>query len=154
MFAPPCYSLPFYASTCLDFEVGVNNAVFLVCDKIGMQMFYGRSAGGDATGAAVVSDPIEIARGLAAGQVSAKKISRFLDSYDLEISEPPRPVNWYLRVTVKDQRGIVARVAEVIARHDINIDSLEQGPHLPKDRVSFVVTVEPVSEPTIGPRSM
>jgi predicted amino acid-binding ACT domain protein len=50
---------------------------------------------------------------------------------------------------VKDQRGIVARVAEVIARHDINIDSLEQGPHLPKDRVSFVITVEPVSEPTI-----
>jgi hypothetical protein len=34
----------------------------LVCHKIGMQMFYGRSAGGDATGAAVVSDPIEIAR--------------------------------------------------------------------------------------------
>jgi hypothetical protein len=102
----------------------------------------------------VVSDPIEIARDLAAGHVSAKNISRFLDSYDLEMSETPRLVNWYLRVTVKDQRGIVARIAEVIARHDINIDSLEQGPHLPKDRVSFVVTVEPVSEPTIGPRSM
>jgi homoserine dehydrogenase len=110
----------------------VNKAVFLVCHKIGMQMFYGRSAGGDATGAAVVSDPIEIARDLAAGQVSAKNISRFLDSYDLEISETPRLVNWYLRVTVKDQRGIVARVAEVIARHDINIDSLEQGPIYPR----------------------
>jgi homoserine dehydrogenase len=60
-----------------------------------------------------------------------------------------QPVSWYLRVTVKDQRGIVARVAEVIARHDINIDSLEQEPHMPKDRVSFVITVEPVSEPTI-----
>ena len=128
---------------------GVNNAVFLVGDKIGTQMFYGRGAGGDATGAAVVSDLIEIARDLAAGQVSAKKISGFLDSHDLKISENPRPVSWYLRLTVKDQRGIVARVAEVIARHDINIDSLEQEPHLPKDRVSFVITVEPVSEPTI-----
>jgi hypothetical protein len=38
---------------------------------------------------------------------------------------------------------------DVIARHDINIDSLEQGPHMPKDRVSFVITVEPVSEPII-----
>jgi len=128
---------------------GVNNAVFLVGDKIGTQMFYGRGAGGDATGAAVVSDLIEIARDLAAGQMSAKKISGFLDSHDLEISKNPQPVSWYLRLTVKDQRGIVARVAEVIARHDINIDSLEQQPHLPKDRVSFVVTVEPVSEPTI-----
>jgi predicted amino acid-binding ACT domain protein len=54
-----------------------------------------------------------------------------------------------LRLTVKDQRGIVARVAEVIAHHDINIDSLEQEPQKPKDRVSFVITVEPVSEPTI-----
>jgi homoserine dehydrogenase len=128
---------------------GVNNAVFLVGDKIGTQMFYGRGAGGDATGAAVVSDLIEIARDLAAGQMSAKKVSGFLDSHDLEICENPRPVSWYLRLTVKDQRGIVARVAEVIARQDINIDSLEQEPQMPKDRVSFVITVEPVSEPTI-----
>jgi homoserine dehydrogenase len=109
--------------------VGVNNAVFLVGDKIGMQMFYGRGAGGDATGAAVVSDLIEIARNLAAGQVSVKKISRLLDSYDLEISETPRPVSWYMRVTVTDQRRIVARVAEVIAHHDINIDSSGAGHH-------------------------
>ena len=128
---------------------GVNNAVFLVGDKIGTQMLYGRGAGGEATGAAVVSDLIEIARDLAAGQISAKKISGFLDSRDLEICENPRPVSWYLRLTVKDQRGIVARVTEVIARHDINIDSLEQEPHMPKNRVSFVITVEPISEPTI-----
>jgi homoserine dehydrogenase len=128
---------------------GVNNAVFLVGDRIGTQMFYGRGAGGDATGAAVVSDLIEIARDLAAGQMSAKNISGFLDSHDLELSENPRPVSWYLRLTVKDQRGIVARVAEVIAHHDINIDSLEQEPQKPKDRVSFVITIEPVSEPTI-----
>ena len=128
---------------------GVNNAVILVGDKIGTQMFYGRGAGGDATGAAVVSDLIEIARDLAAGRMSAKKMSGFLDSPDLKICDDPRPVSWYLRLTVKDQRGIVARVADVIAHHNINIDSLEQEPHLPKDRVSFVITVEPVSEPTI-----
>ena len=55
---------------------GVNNAVFLVGDNIGTQMFYGRGAGGDATGAAVVSDLIEIARDLAAGQLQAKKVVR------------------------------------------------------------------------------
>ncbi len=128
---------------------GVNNAVFLVGDKIGTQMFYGRGAGGDATGAAVVSDLIEIARDLTAGQLSAKKVSGFLDSQELEICGNPRPVSWYLRLTVRDQRGIVARVAEAIAHNDINIDSLEQEPHMPKDRLSFVITVEPVSEPTI-----
>jgi homoserine dehydrogenase len=128
---------------------GVNNAVFLVGDKIGTQMFYGRGAGGDATGSAVVSDLIEIARDFAAGQMNPKNISGFLNSRELVLCETPRPVSWYLRLTVKDQRGIVARVAEVIAREAINIDSLEQEPHLPKDRVSFVITVEPVSEPVI-----
>ncbi len=128
---------------------GVNNAVFLVGDKIGTQMFYGRGAGGDATATAIVSDLIEIARDLSAGQLSAKKVSGFLDSHELRICENPRPVSWYLRLTVQDQRGIVARVAEVIARHDINIDSLEQQPHLPKARLSFVITTEPVSEATI-----
>jgi len=128
---------------------GVNNAVFLVGDKIGMQMYYGRGAGGDATGSAVVSDLIEISKDFAAGQLNPKNIPGFLSSQQLKLSETPRPVSWYLRLTVKDQRGIVARVAEVIAQEAINIDSLEQEPHLPKDRVSFVITVEPVSEPII-----
>jgi homoserine dehydrogenase len=128
---------------------GVNNAVFLVGDKIGTQMFYGRGAGGDATGSAVVSDLIEIARDFAAGQMNAKNVSGFLNSRDLVLSQHPAPASWYLRLTVKDQRGIVARVAEAIAREAINIDSLEQEPHLPKDRVSFVITVEPVPEPVI-----
>ena len=127
----------------------VNNAVFLLGDRIGTQMFYGRGAGGDATGAAVVSDLIEIARDLAVGQLCAKRISGFVDAPDAQICENPRPVGWYLRLTVKDQRGIVARVAEVIADHNINIESLEQEPHLPKDRLSFVITVEPVSEPIV-----
>jgi predicted amino acid-binding ACT domain protein len=49
---------------------------------------------------------------------------------------------------VKDQPGIVARVAEVIAQHSINIESLEQERHLPKERLSFVITVKKVSEST------
>src|SRR5262249_31738536 len=40
----------------------VNNAVFLVGDKIGIQMFYGRGAGGDATGAAAVVGLVSVAR--------------------------------------------------------------------------------------------
>jgi homoserine dehydrogenase len=112
-------------------------------------MFYGRGAGGDATGSAVVSDLIEIARDLVRGQLSAKKIPGFLDGKEIQISENPRAVGWYLRLTVKDQRGIVAQVAEVIAEHGINIESLEQEPHLPKDRLSFVITIEPVSEPIV-----
>ncbi len=111
----------------------VNNAVFLVGDRLGTQMFYGRGAGGDATGAAVVSDLVEIARDLAAGRLSAKNVVGFLESRELEIAPEPKPAGWYLRLTVNDERGIIARVAEILSREGMNIDSVQQEPHSPKD---------------------
>jgi homoserine dehydrogenase len=128
---------------------GVNNAIFVSGSKIGTQMFYGRGAGGDATGAVVVSDLIEIGRDLVQGHLRAKNIIGFVDSPELNICENPRPVRWYLGLNVKDQRGVVARVAEVISRHDIHIESLGQEPRESKDELSFAITVEPVSEPLI-----
>ena len=127
----------------------VNNAVFLVGDRLGVQMFYGRGAGGDATGAAVVSDLVEIARDLAAGRLSAKNVVGFLESRELELAPEPRAAGWYLRLTVNDEPAIIARVADVLARESMNIDSVQQEPHSPKERLSLFFTVEPVSEPTI-----
>jgi homoserine dehydrogenase len=112
-------------------------------------MFYGRGAGGDATGAVVVSDLMEIARDFAQGHLRAKSVSGFVDSPELAVCETPRPVSWYLGLNTKDERGIVARVAEVFARYDIHIESLGQEPRVSKDELSLGITVEPVSEPLI-----
>lgn len=127
----------------------VNNAIFVTGSKIGTQMFYGRGAGGDATGAVVVSDLIEIARDIAQGQLRAKNVSGFGQSKELEICDKPRPVRWYLGLNTKDQRGVVACVAEVIGRHDIHIESLGQEPRESKDELSLSITIDPVSEPLI-----
>ena len=128
---------------------GVNNAVFLEGEKVGMQMFLGRGAGGDPTGAAVVSDLVEIARNMAAGRVAAKTLSGFTSWTDVTLHPGRRAVSWYLRLTVADRPGIIARVAEVLAEKEINIDSVFQEPHMSKDRLSFVITVEPVLKATI-----
>ena len=53
-------------------------------------------------------------------------------------------------LTVRDHPGIIARVAGVLDELEINIDSVLQEPHLPKERLSFVITVETVPEGTIG----
>jgi homoserine dehydrogenase len=127
----------------------VNNAVFLVGDRLGTQMFYGRGAGGDATGAAVVSDLVEIARDLAAGRLSAKNVVGFLESRELELAPEPKPAGWYLRLTVNDEPGIIARVAETLAREGMNIDSVQQEPNSPKELLPLFFTVEPVSEPSV-----
>jgi homoserine dehydrogenase len=129
---------------------GVNNAVFILGERLGTQMFYGRGAGGDATAVAVVGDLLEIASAMADGRPARHRRRRgFGHVEDAVLATEPPAVSWYLRLTIHDRPGILARVAEIIAREQINIDSVVQEPHMAKERLSFVVTVEPISEPVI-----
>ena len=50
---------------------------------------------------------------------------------------------WYLRFFVRDQPGIVARLAQILAAHHLNIDSLLQKPGFEKTSLPFVITLEP-----------
>jgi homoserine dehydrogenase len=128
---------------------GPNNAIFLVGEKVGAQMLYGRGAGGNATGAAVLSDVIQIAKHIAREQVMPNMLSGFHSSEKLALSERNYPVPWYLRLTIADRPGILAQVAEAIAHEGINIDSVVQELHPEsKERLPFVVILEPVAELT------
>jgi homoserine dehydrogenase len=128
---------------------GANNAVFIAGEKVGTQMLYGRGAGGGATGTAVLSDVLQIARQIARGQTTSSLLAGFNHEKPLRPLARPHPVSWFLRLTVNDQPGILARTAEAIAREGINIDSVVQEPHMPKDRLSFVITLEPTLETTV-----
>lgn len=128
---------------------GANNAVFIEGEKVGTQMFYGRGAGGNATGTAVLSDVLQIAQQIARGQAASSVLSGFDNAESKPLLPRPRPVGWFLRLTVLDKPGILARTAEAIAKQGINIDSVIQEPNLPKDRLSFVITLEPATDSTV-----
>src|SRR5712671_376449 len=128
---------------------GANNAVFIAGEKVGTQMLYGRGAGGGATGTAVLSDVLQIARQIARGHTASTRLAGFDHAEPLPYSTRPQPLSWFLRLTVKDRPGILARTAEAIAHEGINIDSVIQEPHMPKDRLSFVITLEPTLETTV-----
>jgi len=128
---------------------GANNAIFIAGEKVGTQMLYGRGAGGGATGTAVLSDVIEIAGQISRGQIRPSALAGFDHSEALRLSPWTQPLSWFLRLTVNDRPGILARTAEAIAREGINIDSVIQEPHMAKDGLSFVITVEPTSEPRV-----
>ncbi|MGE5325182.1 MAG: homoserine dehydrogenase [Actinomycetota bacterium] len=128
---------------------GANNAVFIAGEKVGTQMFYGRGAGGDATGTAVLSDVLEIAKQIARGHIAPSTLAGFESGEPVRPSMRTQPMSWFLRLAVNDRPGILARTAEAIAREDINIDSVIQEPHMPKDRLSFVITLEPTTEETV-----
>jgi homoserine dehydrogenase len=127
---------------------GANNAIFIAGEKVGTQMLYGRGAGGSATGTAVLSDVLQIARQLARGQTAGSLLAGFNHGEPLRPISRPNPVSWFMRLTVNDQPGILARTAEAIAREGINIDSVIQEPHMQRDRLSFVITLEPTLEAT------
>jgi homoserine dehydrogenase len=128
---------------------GANNAIFVAGEMVGTQMLYGRGAGGGATGTAVLSDVIEIAQQIAGGHVRPRAMSGFDNAETLQPSPWTEPISWFLRLTVRDRPGILARTAEIIAREHINIDSVIQEPHMAKDGLSFVITLEPTSEQTV-----
>jgi homoserine dehydrogenase len=128
---------------------GANNAVFIAGEKVGTQMLYGRGAGGGATGTAVLSDVLQIARQISRGQMASSQLAGFDHAEPLRPLSRPHPISWFLRLTVNDQPGILARTAEAIAREGINIDSVVQEPNMPKDRLSFVITLEPTLEKTV-----
>ena len=127
---------------------GANNAVFIAGEKVGTQMFYGRGAGGDATGTAVLSDVVEIAKQIARGHTASSTLAGFQSGEAIRLSTRTQPMSWFLRLAVHDKPGILARVAEAIAREGINIDSVIQEPHMPKERLTFVITLEPTTEAT------
>ena len=128
---------------------GANNAIFIAAEKVGTQMLYGRGAGGDATGTAVLSDVLAIAQQIAHGRAASGSLAGF---HNARLSHPlpwTQPLSWFLRLTVNDKPGILARTAAAIAEEGINIDSVIQEPHMAKEGLSFVITVEPTTEPTI-----
>jgi homoserine dehydrogenase len=128
---------------------GVFNAIFVEGERSGTQMFYGRGAGGPATSTAVVADLIGIAQGLASKTPGRNPMPGFGPISALPLTTCGTSCEWYLRLSVRDHPGILAQVASVLAELEINIDSVLQEPHLPKERLSFVITVETVAEQTI-----
>src|SRR5579859_1324495 len=128
---------------------GANNAIFIAGENVGTQMLYGRGAGGGATATAVLSDVLQIARQVARGQASSSFLAGFHSGEPLQPLPRLRPVSWFLRLTVNDKQGILAHTAEAIAREGINIDSVIQEPNMAKDRLSFVITLEPTPETTV-----
>ena len=107
--------------------------------------FLGAGAGGDPTAVAVVSDVMFVAQGLAGGMRDvAGRVSTPTISSDFETP-------WYLRFFVRDQPGIVARLAQILADHHLNIDSILQKPGFEKASLPFVITLEPCRDSQLHP---
>ncbi len=103
---------------------GVFNAVQLDGDLIGRLLFYGKGAGDLPTTSAVVADLLELAQRIMRGLGS-----RFPTRLDSGKSLKPFAeiqTRYYLRMSVDDRPGVLARIAKILGDNSISIASVIQ----------------------------
>jgi homoserine dehydrogenase len=116
---------------------GANNVVSIYGRYGGESSFSGAGAGGPATAVAVVSDLLSL---------TDQRRGRQAEEWSPASFVPPPAAPYYLRFVVRDRPGILATIASALARQGVNLDAVLQAPGYPKDRLPFVITVEPCDE--------
>ena len=108
---------------------GAMNAVMVQGDAVGSTLHYGKGAGAEPTASAVIADLVDITRLHTADPDHrvphlAFQPGALHDTRILPIAEVVTA--FYLRLQVKDQAGVLARITAILAESDISIDALLQ----------------------------
>ena len=102
------------------------NAVFVEAESAGRLMFYGAGAGGPQTASAVLGDIVAVARNRLAGTRGPDE-STYADLPVHPIGETV--TRYHVALDVADKPGVLARVAEIFAKHDVSIQTVRQEGH-------------------------
>lgn len=116
---------------------GSQNLVMSTGQFGGETVFSGRGAGGNPTAVAVVSDLLHVVRYRSAGIAEPDRPAPALYPVSRDFETPH-----YVRFTVADRPGIIAELANIFARHELNIDAVLQRPGCAKTALPFVITFE------------
>lgn len=122
---------------------GVMNAVTVVGDRVGETMYYGPGAGGDATASAVIADIVDIVRGNHGPMLGYKK---GLESGSRLLNKDEITSQYYLRLEVDDQSGVLASITSTLGKFDISIESMLQKPSKNKGRAKLLFTTHSCKE--------
>lgn len=121
---------------------GVFNAVFVKGDHAGTTMYHGRGAGEQPTASAVVADLIDLVRnGSAASSSRVSPLSvlpHHLHSLPVHDIANLR-CEYYLRLAVIDQPGVLAEITAILAKNGISIDAIHQKGRSTKKAVPLVI---------------
>ncbi|MBN2036225.1 MAG: homoserine dehydrogenase [Chitinispirillaceae bacterium] len=126
---------------------GVYNAVLLEGDAVGQILLYGKGAGEMPTASSVISDVVDIARNIAAGQ----PIRVPMEHYTAEHVLTPKPIEeircrYYLRFTVIDRPGVLASIAGFLGAENISLASVMQKEVTAEKRVPVIILTHTAQE--------
>ncbi|ABG32095.1 homoserine dehydrogenase [Roseobacter denitrificans] len=115
---------------------GGTNMVVLEGDAVGQIVLRGPGAGEGPTASAVLSDICDLARGFS-GPVFG------LPATTLETSQPATaalPASYYLRMSLHDKPGALAKIATVLGEAGVSIDRMRQYGHADTAAPVLIVT--------------
>lgn len=128
------------------------NAVCVTGDVVGITQYIGQGAGQDATTSAVIGDIADAVALIRNGK--GEHLSADLAPAD-ELAPRLAPLEhirgcYYLRLTVRDQPGVLAKIASVMAKNKVSIASVIQTLSESEGTASLVLTTHESDEKAMG----
>lgn len=114
---------------------GSFNAVHIVGDNVGDIMLYGRGAGDLPTGSAIVSDIVYAANKNKPTYTNFKNVNNVSDA---GFSKDFR-CNYYLRMSVKDEEGVLGKIACIFGKNHVSIDTMIQESNGDTAKIIFLI---------------
>ena len=108
---------------------GAMNAVVVNGDAVGTTLYYGKGAGSEPTASAVIADLVDIARLHTADPEHRVPHLAFQPDAMSDLAIVPMSeivTSYYLRLTVADEAGVLAKVTGILAEAGISIDAVLQ----------------------------
>ena len=128
---------------------GVHNGVCLNGSVVGTVVLTGRGAGQDPTASSVISDLVDVVKGVE-GISSLPKLLHVSP----EKCSPASPKEilgcFYIRLAVDDRPGQLAKVAECLADRGISLATVSQTPHKNGQSASLILTSHQTNEHSIA----
>ena len=125
---------------------GVLNAVFVRGWPIEEAMFFGPGAG-KPTASAVISDIIEIARGLKIGSAGRFSCTCYYNRVICPVEETVS--SYYIRLLVDDKPGVLGKIATTFGNVDVSLKSVVQTKAKLENHVEIVVITHMVKHRNI-----
>ena len=123
------------------------NAVEVIGEEFGTQMFYGKGAGQRPTATVVASDVLDIAQRIQTG-ASCCRVGNLLagDGAPPIISADELTMRHYVRLEVEDRAGVLEHIANVFASQGISIESVVQKGRAEGETVPLVIMTHEATE--------
>jgi homoserine dehydrogenase len=124
---------------------GVFNACFVRGDIVGDTLFYGRGAGKDATASAVLSDVADAALDLKNG--TKVRVAPFVAHASKGCVLPMDEIvsRYYVRLSVVDRPGVLAKIAAIFSAAKIGISSVIQPEGHEGESVPLILMIHDAS---------